>query len=132
MKTFKNSELMSLCDLIWYLPRHHNFEIIDNELVIYDEKWNSRLALFTDLLNCNTFINHLIMYFQRKINENKKPIHIFVQKRYLELKGKYGIDKITQCISTDIYFEYWKDVSEKYVYKIIQAHIWFNNFITKK
>lgn len=132
MKNFKNSELILLCDIIWYLPSRHNFEVIDNKLVVYDSDWDYKTAKFEDLLNCKTFKWHLSLYFIRKFNEEKVPLHIFIQREYLKLKDKYELTQIIAKIYILCITEYWKEINEKFIFKIIQSHIWFNKFITKK
>lgn len=115
MKTFKNSELELLCDLIWYLPRHHNFWYEDDKLVIYDEKWNYRKAKFEDLLNCKTFKQHLVLYFTHEFNKEKLPLNIFIKNQYLKLKDKYDFSEIMAIINVKCMTEYWIEINQKII-----------------
>ena len=122
MEKFKNSELISLCDTIWYLPSQHNFEVIDDKLVVYDYKWDYKTAKFEDLLNCKIFKWHLTLYFIQKFNEEKVPLHIFMEREYLKLKDKYELTQIIAKIYTLCITEYWREISEKVIFKIIQSY----------
>ena len=131
MKPFKNSELISLCDTIWYLPRHHNFDIIDDELVVYNTKWDYKTAIFEDLLKCKIFKWHLTLYFIQKFNKEKTPVHIFIQREYLKLKDKYELTKIIAIIYNKCIIEYWEEINEKFISFTIKSNISLNKFITK-
>ena len=110
---------------------HHNFDIIDNELVVYNTKWDYKTARFEDLLKCKIFKWHLTLYFIQKFNKEKIPVHIFIQREYLKLKDKYDLTQIIAKIYVLCITEYWKEINEKFIFKIIQANIWFNKIITK-